>query len=36
MLTMGMSKKYGFTMFLVPTILEGDVGDVSIRKSWYL
>jgi hypothetical protein len=36
MLTVGMTKKYGFTMFFVPTLLKGTVDDVVIEPSWYL
>jgi hypothetical protein len=36
MIMAGLSKKYGFTMFLVPTLLKGSVDDVIIEPSWYL
>jgi hypothetical protein len=32
----GVSKEYGFTVFLVPPILSGVTNDIILNKDWYL
>jgi hypothetical protein len=32
----GVSKEYGFTVFLVPPILSGVTNDINLNKDWYL
>lgn len=32
----GISKDYGFTVFLVPPILSGVINDIVLNKDWYL
>lgn len=36
MLLTGVSKEYGFTVFLVPPILSGVTNDIILNKDWYL
>lgn len=31
----GLSKSYGFTLFVMPSMISGNVGTVEINKSWY-